>query len=90
MSTLHSKPSFVLTCAVPRTGRTLHNFLKNLKSLGVNADEIDQILNVLAESKRRSTTDLPEALGFLQEISNLRLHVFQFRWIVKGNFVLIV
>ena len=69
MSTLHSKPSFDLTCAVPRTGRTLHNFLKNLKSLGVNSDEIDQILNVLAESKRRSTTDLPEALGFLQEIS---------------------
>ena len=69
MSTLHSKPSFDLTCAVPRTGRTLHNFLKNLKSLGVNADEIDQILNVLAESKRRSTTDLPVALGFLQEIS---------------------
>jgi len=69
LSTLHSKPSFDLTCAVPRTGRTLHNFLKNLKILGVNADEIDQILNVLAESKRRSTTDLPEALGFLQEIS---------------------
>ena len=69
MSTLHSKPSFDLTCAVPRTGRTLNNFLKNLKNLGVNADEIDQILNVLAESKRRSTTDLPEALGFLQEIS---------------------
>jgi len=54
---------------VPRTGRTLHNFLKNLKSLGVNADEIDQILNVLAESKHRSATDLKEALGFLQEIS---------------------
>ena len=69
MSTLHSKPSFDLTCAVPRTGRTLHNFLNNLKSLGVNADEIDKILKVLAESKRRSTTDLPEALRFLQEIS---------------------
>ena len=69
MSTLHSEPPFDLTCAVPRTGRTLHNYLKNLKNLGVNADEIDQILNVLAESKRRSTTDLPEALGFLQEIS---------------------
>jgi len=69
LSALHYKPSFDLTCAVPRTGRTLHNFLKNLKSLGVNSDEIDQILNVLAKSKRRSTTDLPEALGFLQEIS---------------------
>ena len=69
MSTLHSEPSFDLTCAVPRTGRTLLNFLKYLKSLGVNADEIDQILDVLVESKRRSTTDLTEALGFLQEIS---------------------
>ena len=69
MSTLNSEPSFDLTCAVPRTGSTLHNFLKNLKSLGVNAVEIEQILNVLAESKRRSTTDLPKALGFLQEIS---------------------
>ena len=37
--------------------------------MGVNADEIDQILNVLAESKRRSTIDLNEALDFLQEIS---------------------
>ena len=37
--------------------------------MGVNADEIDQILNVLAESKRKSTTDLNEALDFLQEIS---------------------
>ena len=69
MSKLHSKPSFDLTCAVPRTGRTLNNFLHNLKSMGVNADEIDQILKVLAESKRRSTTDLNEALNFLQEIS---------------------
>ena len=69
MSKLNSKPSFDLTCAVPRTGRTLNNFLHNLKKMGVNADEIDKILNVLAESKRRSTTDLNEALDFLQEIS---------------------
>ena len=68
MSTLHSKQSFDLTCAVPRTGRTLNNFLNNLKGMGLNADEIDQILNVLAESKRRSTTDLNEALDFLQKI----------------------
>ena len=69
LSTLHSKPSFDLTCAVPRTGRTLKNFLNNLKSVGINSDEIDQILNVLAESKHRSTTKLSEALVFLQEIT---------------------
>jgi len=69
LSKLNSKPSFDLTCAVPRTGRTLHNFLNSLKNLGVNADEIDQILNVLSESKQRSTTELSEALVFLQEIS---------------------
>jgi len=64
-----SKPSFDVTCAVPRTGRTLHNFLRKLKSLDANNEEIDQILKVLAESKRRSTPDLQEALSFLQEIS---------------------
>ena len=70
MTASNQKPSFDLTCAVPRTGRTLHNFLNKLKSMGVNAEEIDQILKVLSESKLRSTTDLPEALNFLQEISN--------------------
>lgn len=69
LSSIHSKPSFELTCAVPRTGRTLQNFLNNLKNLGVNADEIDQILYVLAESKHRSTISLPKALSFLNEIS---------------------
>ena len=63
------KPSFDVTCAVPRTGRTLDNFLRKLKSLDVNTEEIDQILKVLSESKHRSTPDLKEALSFLQEIS---------------------
>ena len=68
-SLINLKPSFEVTCAVPRTGRTLHNFLSKLKSLNVNNEEIDQILKVLSDSKRRSTSDLQEALRFLQEIS---------------------
>ena len=68
-SLINLKPSFEVTCAVPRTGRTLHNFLSKLKSLNANNEEIDQILKVLSDSKRRSTSDLQEALSFLQEIS---------------------
>ncbi len=64
-----TKPSFDVTCAVPRTGRTLHNFLRKLKTLCADSEEIDQILKVLSDSKRRSTPDLQEALNFLQEIS---------------------
>ncbi len=64
-----TKPTFDVTCAVPRTGRTLHNFLRKLKTLCADSEEIDQILKVLSDSKRRSTPDLQEALNFLQEIS---------------------
>ncbi|MED5435223.1 MAG: hypothetical protein VX545_04550 [SAR324 cluster bacterium] len=63
------KPTFDVTCAVPRTGRTLHNFLSKLKRLGADNEEIGQILKVLSASKRRSTPDMQEALNFLQEIS---------------------
>ena len=63
------KPTFDVTCAVPRTGRTLHNFLSKLKRLGADSEEIEQILKVLSASKRRSTPDMQEALNFLQEIS---------------------
>ena len=63
------KPSFDVTCAVPRTGRTLHNFLSKLKKLGADSEEIEQILKILSSSKRRSTPDMQEALNFLQEIS---------------------
>ena len=63
------KPSFDVTCAVPRTGRTLHNFLSKLKKLGADSEEIEQILKILSISKRRSTPDMQEALNFLQEIS---------------------
>jgi hypothetical protein len=63
------KPTFDVTCAVPRTGRTLHNFLSKLKKLGADSEEIEQILKILSISKRRSTPDMQEALNFLQEIS---------------------
>jgi hypothetical protein len=63
------KPTFDVTCAVPRTGRTLHNFLSKLKRLGADSEEIEQILKVLSDSKRRSTPDMQEALNFLHEMS---------------------
>ena len=63
------KPTFDVSCAVPRTGRTLHNFLSKLKRLGADSEEIEQILKVLSASKSRSTPDMQEALNFLQEIS---------------------
>ncbi|MBC8258125.1 MAG: hypothetical protein H8E38_03835 [SAR324 cluster bacterium] len=66
---LKPKPAFNVTCAVPRTGRTLDNFLQKLKSVNANNEEIDLITKVLADSKRRSTPNLQEALNFLQEIS---------------------
>jgi len=62
-------PSFDLTCAVPRTGRTLINFLSKLKSFGVKSEEIDQIIKVLSYSKKRSTYELDEAINFLKEVS---------------------
>ena len=37
------KPSFDGTCAIPRTGRTLHNFLNKLKILGADSEEIEKI-----------------------------------------------
>ena len=63
------KPTFDVTCAVPRTGRTLHNFLRKMKKLGADSEEIEQILKILSSSKRRSTPDMQEALNLLQEIS---------------------
>ena len=64
------KPSFDVTCAVPRTGRTLNNFLRKLKSFDTNSTEIDKILEVLSFSKKMSTYDLREAISFLEEISH--------------------
>jgi len=66
---LTEQPSFNLTCAVPRTGRTLNNFLSKLKCFGVNSDEIDQILEILSYSKNKSTSNLEESIKFLNEVS---------------------
>ena len=59
---------FDVTCAVPRSGRTLNNFLKKLKGLGIAKAEMDAILAILAQSKARSSSDLSKALDFLHEI----------------------
>ena len=62
-------PSFHVTCAVPRTGRTLNNFLRKLKSYVSNIEEIDNILEVLEQTKKRSTSDLKKAIRYLDEVS---------------------
>ena len=40
-------PNFDLTCVVPRSGRTLRNFLHRLVGLGANAEEIAQIVRLI-------------------------------------------
>ena len=59
---------FHVTCAIPRSGRTLNNFLKKLVDLGVPSEEIDSILQILSQSKSRSSLKLNEALDFLEEV----------------------
>jgi len=59
--------NFEVTCAIPRTGRTFENFLNKLKTFGVNADEIDTILEVSKKSKSMSNVDFLEASKFLQD-----------------------
>ena len=72
MSSFHnSNPYFDVTCAIPRTGRTLKNFFNKLKSFDTSNDEIDQILEVLSFSKKKSTSDLREAISFLDAGSNM-------------------
>ena len=58
---------FEVTCAIPRTGRTFENFLAKLKNLGVNNDEIDQILAISKKSKAMSRVSFEEASEFLFE-----------------------
>jgi hypothetical protein len=59
-----SQPTFKVTCAIPRTGRTFENFLNKLKTLGVDANEIDKILQVSKQSKSVSKVDFMEASQF--------------------------
>jgi hypothetical protein len=61
--------SFQVTCAVPRSGRTLQNFLNKLKNLGADAAEIDAIQKVIGSSKKHSSPDLQKALEHLSEVS---------------------
>ncbi|MCK5877122.1 MAG: hypothetical protein KAG43_05765 [Candidatus Marithrix sp.] len=59
--------NFTVTCAIPRTGRTFENFLAKLKSLGVNEQEINKILEISKQSKAMSRTNFQEASKFLVE-----------------------
>jgi len=59
---------FDVTCAVPRSGRTLHNFLGKLKTLAGNSEEIDQILQISTQSKRNSSTQLKDVLQYLSSL----------------------
>ena len=59
---------FHVTCAIPRSGRTLNNFLQKLIDLGASPEEIDAILQILSQSKSRSSLKLVEALNFLEEV----------------------
>ena len=59
---------FHVTCAIPRSGRTLNNFLQKLVDLGASSKEIDAILQILSQSKSRSSLKLEEALNFLVEV----------------------
>jgi len=51
MSEKNRLSHFEVTCAIPRTGRTFENFLTHLKTLGVNKEEIDKILDISKQSK---------------------------------------
>ena len=65
MNSLPARPNFDITCAVPRSGRTLLCFLEHLKQLGADGEEMDSIISVLDGSKRWSTPDLREATAIL-------------------------
>ncbi|MDP7464503.1 MAG: hypothetical protein QF614_08455, partial [SAR324 cluster bacterium] len=62
-------PNFDLTCVVPRSGRTLRNFLHRLVGLGANAEEIAQIVRIIDVSKGSSTPDLPAVLETFRNIT---------------------
>ena len=64
-STPQQNPSFSVSCAVPRSGRTLQNFLYKLVQLGADADEIERMQKVLSETKRLSTGNIEEVFSFL-------------------------
>lgn len=59
--------SFDITCAVPRSGRTFENFLNKLGSFEVDQAELETIIQITGESKKRSSADYGEAVTFLNE-----------------------
>lgn len=59
--------SFDVTCAVPRAGRTLTNFLCKLQDLGADATEIKKILSVIEVSKNHSSPNLYDVFPFYQK-----------------------
>ncbi len=65
--------NFEVICAIPRTGRTFENFLNKLKTFGVSANQIDQIIAVSKKSKSASQVDFVEAAQFLQYAMELSL-----------------
>ena len=45
------QPSFDVTCAIPRSGRTFENVLERFRTLGADPTEIDTIRDLSARSK---------------------------------------
>jgi len=58
---------FDITCAVPRSGRTFENFLNKLRSFEVDQAELETIIRITGESKKRSSADYGAAVTFLEE-----------------------
>lgn len=58
---------FDITCAIPRSGRTFENFLNTLLRFNVDQAEIDAILSITGESKKRSSANYSEALVYLED-----------------------
>ena len=60
-STPQQNPSFSVSCAVPRSGRTLQNFLYKLIQLGADSDEIESIVedNKLKQGKLLPGVKIP-------------------------------
>nr|HMN29818.1 hypothetical protein [Caldilineaceae bacterium] len=64
------QPSFDVTCAIPRSGRTFENVLERFRTLGADPTEIDTIRDLSARSKALSSVDYQEASQFLAEAVN--------------------
>ncbi|MCH2295163.1 MAG: hypothetical protein MK488_09330, partial [SAR324 cluster bacterium] len=57
-----------VSCAVPRSGRTLQNFLSRLKTLVSDSGEIGGMLEILSEGKKKSTGDIEQAFSQLSQL----------------------